>query len=77
VSKHARNIILLIQIAWFGAIAVLSFCIAPGFAATISRSSDIESSLVAIWSMIAPSDAAGHWFAPFNIRASYQIFAPL
>ena len=75
-SKHERNIILLIQIAWFGAIAVLSFCIAPGFAATISRSSDIEASLVAIWSMIAPPDAARHWFAPFNIGTTNEIFAP-
>jgi hypothetical protein len=51
-SKHERNIPLLIQIAWLGAIVVLSFCGAPGFAATISRSPDIETSLVAIWSMV-------------------------
>jgi hypothetical protein len=38
---------------------------------------DIEASLVAIWSMIAPSDAARHWFAPFNIRNTNEIFAPL
>ena len=76
-SKYERNIPLLIQIAWLGAIVVLSFCGAPGFAATISRSPDIETSLAAIWSMIGPSDAAGNWLAPFNIRATYQIFAPL
>jgi hypothetical protein len=75
-SKYEKNIALLIQIAWLGAIVGLSFCVAPGLAATISRSSDIESSLLAIWSMIGPSDAARHWLAPFNVRATYQIFAP-
>jgi hypothetical protein len=76
-SKYERNITLLIQIAWLGAIVVLGFCVAPGFAATISRSSDIEASLVAIWSMMGPSDAARNWLAPFNIRATYQADAPL
>jgi hypothetical protein len=76
-SRYESNIALLIQIAWLGAIVVLSLFVAPGLAATISRSSDIEASLVAIWSMIEPSDAAGNWLAPFNIRATYQIFAPL
>jgi hypothetical protein len=56
-SKYEENITLLIQIAWLGAIVVLGFCVAPGFAATISRSSDIEASLTAIWSMIRPADA--------------------
>ena len=68
-SNYERNIPLLIQIAWLGAIVVLTFCGAPGLAATISRSSDIEASLVAIWSMIRPSDGARHWLAPFDIRA--------
>ena len=63
-SKYEKNIALLIQIAWLGAIVVLSFCVAPGFAATISRSSDIESSLAAIWSMMGPSDAVRSWLAP-------------
>jgi hypothetical protein len=76
-SKYEENITLLIQIVWFGAIVVLGFCVAPGFAATISRSSEIEASVVAIWSMIAPSDAARHWFAPFDIRRTNEIFAPL
>jgi hypothetical protein len=75
-SKYAANISLLIQIAWLGAIVFLGFCVAPGFAATISRSSDIEASLVAIWSMIAPLDAVRHWFAPFNLRRTNEIFAP-
>jgi hypothetical protein len=75
-SKYEENITLLIQIAWFGAIVVLSFCVAPGFAATISRSSDVEASLMAIWSMIAPSDAVRHWFAPFNPGVTYQFNAP-
>jgi len=70
-SKYERNIPLLIQIAWLGAIVVLSFCVAPGLAATISRSSDFESSLLAIWSMMGPSDAARNWLAPFDIRATY------
>jgi hypothetical protein len=74
-SKYERNIPLLIQIAWLGAIVVLSFCVAPGLAATISRSSDIEASLAAIWSMIMRSDGAGNWFAPFDI-ATYQTGAP-
>ncbi len=76
-STSERDITRLIQIAWFGAIVVLSFCVAPGFAATISRSSEIEASLVAIWSMMGPSDAARNWLAPFNIRAASHIFAPL
>jgi hypothetical protein len=76
-SKYENNITLLIQIAWLGAIMVLGFCVAPGLAATISRSSDIEASVVAIWSMIGLSDAARNWLAPFNIRATHQIFAPL
>ena len=75
-SKYAENIPLLIQIAWLRAIVVLGFCVAPGVAATISRSSDVEASLVAIWSMIAPPDAARHWFAPFNIGTTNEIFAP-
>ena len=74
-SKYEKNIALLIQIAWFGAIVVLSFCGAPGFAATISRSPDIETSLVAIWSMVGSSDAARTWLAPFNI-ATCQTAAP-
>jgi hypothetical protein len=76
-SKYEENISLLIQFAWLGAIVVLSFCVAPGFAATISRSSEIEASLVAIWSMIGPSDAVCNWLAPFNIRSTNEIFAPL
>jgi hypothetical protein len=76
-SKYEKNIALLIQIAWLGAIVVLSFCVAPGFAATISRSSDIETSLVAIWSMIGPSDAARDWLGPFNVRATSPIGASL
>jgi hypothetical protein len=76
-SKYERNITLLIQIMWLGAIMVLGFCVAPGFAATISRSPDIEASLAAIWSMMKPSDAARNWLAPFNIRTSYPIGAPL
>jgi hypothetical protein len=75
-SKYEKNIALLIQIAWLGAIVVLSFCGAPGLAATISRSSDIEASLVAIWSMIGPSDAARDWLRPFDVRTTQQIFAP-
>ena len=75
-SKYERNITLLMQIAWLGAILVLGFCVAPGFAATISRSLDIEASLVAIWSMIGPSDGARNWLAPFDIRATCQILAP-
>ncbi len=76
-SNYERNITLLIPIILIGAIMVLSFCVAPGLAATISRSSDIEASLAAIWSMMGPSDAARNWLAPFDIRAMYQIFAPL
>jgi hypothetical protein len=75
-SKYEKNIALLIQIAWLGAIVALSFCGAPGFAATISRSSDIESSLAAIWSMIRPADGARNWLAPFDIRTTSHIFAP-
>lgn len=74
-SEYERDIALWIQIAWLGAMVVLGFCVAPGFAATISRSSDIEASLVAVWSMIGPSDAARNWLAPFNIRATSQILA--
>jgi hypothetical protein len=74
-SKYERNIPLLIQIAWLGALVVLSFCVAPGLAATISRSSEIEASLAAIWSMITRSDGAGNWLAPFDI-ATYQTGAP-
>ena len=70
-SNYERNITLVIQIILIGAIMVLSFCIAPGLAATISRSSDIESSLLAIWSMLGPSDAARNWLALFDIRATY------
>jgi hypothetical protein len=77
VREYERDIALWIQIAWLGAIAVVSFCVAPGFAATISRSSDIEASLAAVWSMMGPSDAARNWFAPFNIRATSQILASL
>jgi hypothetical protein len=74
-SKYEKNIALLIQIAWLGAIVVLGFCFAPGFAATISRSSDLEASLAAIWSMIGPADGARTWLPPFNI-ATYQTGAP-
>jgi hypothetical protein len=75
VSQYEKNIALLTQIAWLGAIVVLSFCGAPGFAATISRSPDIETSLVAIWSMVGSLDAARTWLAPFGI-ATYQTAAP-
>ena len=75
-STYERNITLLMQIAWLGAILVLGFCVAPGFAATISRSLDIEASLVAIWSMIAPSGARRPWFALSNLRRTNEIFAP-
>ena len=55
-STYEMNVSLLIQIAYLGAIALLGFCVAPGFAATISRSSEIEALLAAVWSMIGPSD---------------------
>ena len=71
------NFTLLIRIAWLGAIVVLSLCGAPGLAATIPRSADVEASLAAFWSMLRASDAARNWLAPFNIRAAHQIFAPL
>jgi hypothetical protein len=76
-STYEMNISLLIQIACLGAIALLGFCVAPGFAATISRSSEIEALLAAIWSMVGPSDAARNWMAPLHIRAPHQIFTPL
>ena len=57
-SRCEKNMSLLIQIAALGAIVVLGFCVAPGLAATIPRSSDIEASLAAIWSLMGPSDAA-------------------
>ena len=72
-SRYEKDITLLIQIAALGAIVGLSFCIAPGLAATISRSSDIEASLVAIWWLMGPSDAARNWLAPFNMRAASQV----
>jgi hypothetical protein len=37
-NTYEMNVSLLIQIAGLGAIALLGFCVAPGFAATISRS---------------------------------------
>ena len=76
-SKHEENITLLIQVILIGVIVVLGFCVAPGFAATISRSSDIEASLMAIRSMMGPSDATRNWLGPFNVRPTSQIFALL
>jgi hypothetical protein len=72
-----KNITPLIRIVWFGAIMALSFCLAPGLAATISRSSDIEAAVAAIRSMTGPSSAAASWLARFAIRAARPIFAPL
>ena len=43
-STYEMNVSLLIQIACLGALALLGLCVAPGFAATISRSSEIEAS---------------------------------
>jgi len=74
-SRYEKDITLLIQIAALGAIVGLSFCIAPGLAATISRSSDIEASLVAIWSLMGPSDAARKWLAALDMRATSQVAA--
>ena len=76
-STYEMNVSLLIQIAFLGAIALLGFCLAPGFAATISRSSEIEALLAAIWWMIGPSGAPGNWRAPLDIRATCHIPAPL
>jgi len=58
VSTYEMNVSLLIQIACLGALALLGLCVAPGFAATISRSSEIEASLAAIWSMIVRTKRA-------------------
>jgi hypothetical protein len=74
-STYEMNVSLLIQIGCLGAIALLGFCLAPGFAATISRSSEIEALLAAIRSMIGSSHAAGNWRAPLDIRATCQILA--
>jgi hypothetical protein len=75
-STYEENIALLVRIAWLGAIVAIGFCVAPGFAATISRNSDIETSLAAMWSMMGPG-TAGNWLAPFNLRATVQLFVPL
>ena len=77
VRNCEQNIAPLIQIALLGAIAVFSLCVAPGFAATISRSAEIEAALVAIWSLTGLSETARNWLAPFNSRATHQIDASL
>ena len=74
-SRCEKNMSLLIQIAALGAIVVLGFCVAPGLAATIPRSSDIEASLAAIWSLMGPSDAARKWLAALDMRATSQVAA--
>jgi hypothetical protein len=76
-SQYERNVALLIQVAWLSAIVILGFSVAPGFAATISRSTEIEAALVAIWSITGPSETVRNWLAPFNPRETYQIEASL
>jgi hypothetical protein len=61
-SSHPT--VLLTCFAALGAVVILSFGIAPAFAATISRSADVKASASAVWSVIGPFCAIKNWLPP-------------
>lgn len=56
--------VLLTCFAVLGVAALLSVGIAPAFAASISRSADVEASASAVWSLIGPFCAIKNWLPP-------------
>ncbi len=63
-SEFDQTVVLLIRIALVGTIVVAGFCAAPGFAATISRTADVEILLTTMWSMMGPAGSLRNWLAP-------------
>lgn len=56
--------VLLAGFAVFGVAALLSLGIAPAFAATISRSTDVKASAATVWSLIGSFCAIKNWLPP-------------
>jgi hypothetical protein len=69
IDKQQTEIIALIRIVTPGAIIVLGLCATPGFAATISRSLEIDFTLSAIWWLMAQLDALRDRLSPFRTSA--------
>jgi hypothetical protein len=69
IGKQQTDIIALIRIVTLGAIIVLGPCVSPGFAATISRSLEIDVTLSAIRWLMAQLDAVGDRLSPFRTAA--------
>jgi hypothetical protein len=72
-NEFDQSIALSVRIALFGTIAVVSFCIAPGCLATISRNVDAEAAITAMWSIVRPVDSLRNWFAALCCVAPWRV----
>jgi hypothetical protein len=65
-KKHftKRNFAAVAQMVALGALVFLSVHVSPAFAATLSRSVDVNGTLSAVWSMIGPFCAIKDWLPP-------------
>jgi hypothetical protein len=59
-----QSVTALVRITVLCGLAVASVSFSPGFAATLSRSADVGSTLSAMWSMIGPLCAIKDWLPP-------------
>jgi hypothetical protein len=50
-SQFEQNMALLIAIVLFGAIVDAGFCVTPAIAAALSRSTDVNVEITAMWSL--------------------------
>lgn len=73
--KHinAQNIAALAGIAGLCALAILSLCLSPSFAATLPRGGDLGTTLSAVRSMIYPLCATKFRLPPFGACARVSI----
>ena len=65
-KKHftKRNFAAVAQMVALGALVFLTVHVSPAFAATLSRSVDVNGTLSAVWSMIGPFCAIKDWLPP-------------
>jgi hypothetical protein len=68
-SAYDQIVVSLMRIALFGAILVIGFCVTPGLLATISRSADVQTALIAAWSMMRAAHSWRHWLPTFRCGA--------
>jgi hypothetical protein len=65
-KKHLtkRDFAAVTQLVGLGALVFLTVHVSPAFAATLSRSVDVNGTLSAVWSMIGPFCAIKDWLPP-------------